>query len=220
MVKKLTSTIAAVIVAVSLAGCQIGGAFVAPTAHEKKVPAEYNLASTKQKVMIFIDEARSATTGFNYRQTFYDALSSALTRKARVNAANIMTYKNPANESPGSLSQLMPAEIGKKAGADLVLYVRIERFQLTEMDSRGFYSGTMHTQSAIFDTNTSQAVWPADGKPRLTRVNIDLEKDGRDKTTYVLADAAAHCITRHFYDCPTDRFRSGYEQTEYKLNEY
>jgi hypothetical protein len=205
----------------SCGGCAIGGAVLAPTSSEKKRPAEYKLQGTKEKIMVVVEEARSSSAGFNFQAELDDTISAYLVKKVRISNDNIVRYRDfRTSEDVVDVLSLSPGEMGAKAGADLVLYVRIERYELLEMDRRGFYSGTLYTQSVVIDVASDEVVWPRDGKPRLTRIRVDLETSGRDKTTELLARATAHCITRYLYDCPNDKFRSGYEATEFDLNKY
>ena len=142
-------------------------------------------------------------------------------RKAKFGEENVFVYGNDESRSAlVDLSVSSPAKLGAEKGADLVLYVRIERYKLYEMDRRGYYSALMHTQSVLLDAKNDRIVWPRDRQAKLTRIKVDLETSGREKTLKLLADATSHCITRFLYNCSVDRFKSGYEQTEYNLNEW
>ena len=219
-IRLILATLAGVAI-MSCGGCAIGGAVLAPTSHEKKRPAEYKLQGTKEKVMVIVEESRSSSAGFNFQAELDETISAYLVKKVRVKNDNIIRYRDiQGSQDVVDLSSLSPGEMGAKAGADFVLYVRIEKYELLEMDRRGFYSGTLYTQSVLIDVASGEVVWPQDAKPRLVRIRVDLETSGRDKTTELLASATAHCITRHLYDCPNDKFRSGYEATEFNMNKY
>ena len=217
MNNQLTAVLLASFGIILFGGCN----FASPTAHEKRVPAEYDLRRGDQKVMVYVDEGRSSRAGFNFRADFDDMIGMFIQKKVRVKKENIVKYDKylPSRQSDVLGAKPTPAELGTKAGADLVLYVRIEKYGLDRMDARGYYSGSLVTRSLLMRTSDREVLWPRSSSGRISRVRVDFEKDGLEKTLGLLMKSNAHCITRHLYNCPTDEYRSGYEQTEYKINE-
>ncbi len=218
---KLVGRMFAVIAIMYCGGCNVAGFIANPTAHEKKVPAEYNLRGSDQKIMVYVDEGRATRAGFNFRAQLDEMIGIYLTKRVRPRKDVIVRYAGylPSRESAIADDQASPAQIGAEAGADMVLYVRIEKFGLKEMDTRGYFNGSLATRSLLIRTSDEQVLWPLDKGGKIVRINVPFEKDGSEKTLNILARSTAHCITRYLYNCPGDEFRSGYEQTEYKLNE-
>ncbi len=208
----------AVIGAVWSGGCNVVGFMGSPTAHEKKRPAEYKLRGTKSRVLVFVDEARSSSVGFHVRGVLDRAVATYLVKKVRVDENNIIASAGYTSSGLDAYAGLSPAQIGKKVGADLVLYIRIDKYGLNEMDRRGYYDGAMITRSVLVDVDSAKVVWPASKEARLNRIKVELETGGREAASNRLISGTAHCITRYFYDCPGDRFRWGDEQKEFKFD--
>lgn len=202
-------------------GCNVAGFIAAPTSHEKKIPAEYNLRGSKQKIMVYVDEGRATRAGFNFRAKVDETIGFYLTKRVKVKKDLIVKYDQylPSRELKIADVQLSPAQIGAKAGADIVLYVRLEKYELHQMDERGFFTGSLVTRSLLIKTDDGQVLWPSEAGGKVVRVKVPFEKDGSEKTLEILSRSMSHCITRYLYNCPSDEFRSGYEQTEFKLNQ-
>ena len=217
---RLTGCLLAVIGAVWSGGCNVVGFMGSPTAHEKKVPSEYKLRGTKSRVLVFVDQARSSTVGFHVRGVLDEAVAGYLVNKVRVDENNIIASSGYTSSGLDAYSGLSPAQIGKKVGADLVLYIRIDKYGLNEMDRRGYYDGAMITRSVLVDVDSAKVVWPASKEARLIRIKVELETGGREAASNRLMLGTAHCITRYFYDCPGDQFRRGDEQNEFDFEKW
>lgn len=218
---KLFSRMFAIVAIMYCGGCNVAGFIANPTSHEKKVPAEYNLRGSDQKIMVYVDEGRATRAGFNFRAQLDDMIRIYLAKRVGLKKDLFVQYGDylPSRESAIADDQASPAQIGAKAGADIVLYVRIEKFVINQMDEQGYFNGSLATRSLLIRTSDDQVLWPLDKGGKIVRVNVPFEKDGSEKTLDILARSMAHCITRYLYNCPGDEYRSGYEQTEYKLNE-
>ncbi len=210
----------AVIGVVWSGGCNVVGFMGSPTAHEKKVPAEYKLRGTESRVLVFVDQARSSTVGFQVRGALDEAVAGYLVNKVRVDENDIIASSGYTSSGLDAYSGLSPAQIGKKVGADLVLYIRIDKYGLNEMDRRGYYDGALITRSVLVDVDSAKVVWPASKEARLIRIKVELETGGREDASDRLMLGTAHCITRYFYDCPGDQFRRGDEQKEFDFEKW
>jgi hypothetical protein len=212
------NVVAGVLAACTLAfaaGCNVIGFFGSPTSHEKAVAAEYPLRGTQSRIAVYVDEARSGSIPVELRRRLDTAVRTFLVRKVRVKEEYLVA---PIEYTPGRLaeySRMSPAEVGRRAGADLVLYVRIESYDLMQMHSEGYFNGEIVTRSVLMDAASHEVVWPSGNDVKLARIRFELETGGREAALDRLAGAAAHCVTRYFYDCPADQFRAGDEQKEY-----
>ncbi len=202
----------AVIGVVWSGGCNVAGWMGSPTAHEKKRPAEYELHRTESRILVFVDQARSSAVGFRVRGALDVAVAGYLANKVRVDKNNIIATVDYTPSRVQAYAGLSPAQIGQKAGADLVVYIRIDKYELEQMDRRGYFSGSMVTRSVLVDVGSAKVLWPASQEARLSRIKVELETGGREAATNRLMLGTAHCITRYFYDCPGTRFRWGDEQ--------
>jgi hypothetical protein len=193
----------------------VAGFLASPTSREKKVPAEYSLQGTKSRVMVFVDEARAGSVPFDLRSRLDATVRAHLIRKVRIKEENVV---GPVDYAPSRLAAyagLSPAEIGRQAGADLVVYVRVESHEINQMHAAGYFSASLVTRSVLLDAASGEVLWPKGEEVKVARIRLELETGGRDATLNRLAAATAHCVTRYFYDCPGDQFRSGDEQKEY-----
>ncbi len=197
------------------AGCNVGGFLASPTSHEKKVPAEYNLRGAQKKVLVYVDEARQGSTPADVRAAIDAAVRRLLMTKVRIKEQYVAEAIDYAPARMAAYSQLSPVQIGREAGADLVLYVRVESHDMHQLHSAGYFSASVITRSVLLDTASGEVVWPKGEDVKLARIRFELETKGREAAIERLARATAHCVTRHFYDCPGDEFRSGDEQKEY-----
>ncbi|MCD6394271.1 MAG: hypothetical protein J7M40_12285, partial [Planctomycetes bacterium] len=177
---RITGCLLAVIGAVWSGGCNVIGFIAAPTPHEKKVPAEFELYRTESRILVFIDQARSSGGGFQVRGALDAAVIGYLTNKVRVDTNNIVASVGYTPSRVQAYAGLSPAQIGRKAGADLVLYIRIDKYELEQMDSRGYFAGSIATRSVLVDVGSAKILWPASQEARLNKIKVELEIHGRD----------------------------------------
>ena len=217
---KIAGCLLAVIGAVWSGGCNVIGWVASPTANEKKVPAEYELHRTESRILVFVDQARSSGAGFHVRGALDAAVIGYLTNKVRIDTNNIIVSAGYTPSRVQAYAGLSPAQIGQKAGADLVLYIRIDEYELEQMDRRGYFTGSIATRSVLVDVDSAKILWPASKEARLNKIKMELETGGREAASNRLMSGSAHCITRYFYDCPGPRFRWGDEQKEYEIGDW
>ncbi len=217
---RITGCLLAIIGVVWSGGCNVVGWMGSPTAYEKKVPAEYELYRTDSRILVFVDQARSSGGGFQVRGALDAAVSNYLTNKVRIDKSNIIAPVGYTPSRVQAYAGLSPAQIGQKAGADLVLYIRIDKYELEQMDSRGYFTGSMATRSVLVDVGSAKILWPASQEARLNRIKVELEIGGREAISNRLMSGSAHCITRYFYDCPGPRFRWGDEQKKFEFDNW
>ncbi len=210
----------AIIGVVWAGGCNVIGLVGNPTAYEKKVPAEYELYRTKSRILVFVDQSRSSSVGFRVRGELDAAVAGYLANKVRVDKNNIIAHVDYTPSRVQAYAGFSPAQIGQKAGADLVLYIRIDKYELEQMDRRGYFSGRLVTRSVLVDVGSAKVLWPASQEVKLNRIQVELETGGREAISNRLMLGAAHCITRYFYDCPGPRFRWGDEQKEFEFDNW
>jgi len=204
------AAVAAVCIACTC-GCNLVGFMAAPTPHEKQVPAEYNLRNTESKVMVYVGEARIGQIPLDLRLRVDEMVRASLIRKVRIKEQYVL---GPLEYATLRFAK-SAVEIGREAGADLVVYVWIESFDLHQLHSAGYFKGGIMTRSVLLDTASGQVVWPkgADAKP--AKLDFEIQTRGREAAIARLAAGVGHCVTRYFYNCPGTEFRWGDEQRDF-----
>jgi hypothetical protein len=209
MVKKIEKlTVFFVLVAVCFcSGCGFVGLMGTPSSYEKKIPAEYNLAKQrgkKAKILVLVGQPGWLSTQANLRYYLTEAVRESLIAKVKVPPKYILSYKELSEfrSNKSDFSSLSPAAIGKALGADIVLLVTIENYQLDEVAGSGYYNGSLEAKAAIYDAN-GETVWEG----RSVQVGFDTGERGRDEAVRRLVNACAYCITRYLYNCPEYKFK-------------
>ena len=200
-------------------GCNVMGFIASPSYSEQSIPAEYKLRSTqKKKLLVFVDRAKSSNVSFSVAPALSEMVEVFLQKKVRISSKNIISSKGlSAFSRLADLEKLSPAEIGKKFGAGLVLYILIEDHNLYKTPSGGYYSGSLVTRSVLLDVDSDAVVWPVSGEGRVARTGFKLEISGREAAAERLNVAMAHCITRCFYNCSRRAYKISDEQTAYGI---
>ncbi|MBN1391687.1 MAG: hypothetical protein JW947_02665 [Sedimentisphaerales bacterium] len=190
-------------------GCGFVGLVGSESPYEKKVPAEYDLASQKnKKVLVLVEQPNWLSSESNLRYYLTRAVHENLAAKVKVKSKNIIPYNELAEfrTSRSDFSSLLPAEAGTALGADIVLLVMIEGFQLNDVAGTGYYNGFLSVQAAIYETGGGK-VWPMEAAGKSIKVGFETGERGQEMAVGRLVSACAYCITRYFYNCPEYKFK-------------
>jgi hypothetical protein len=191
-------------------GCGIVGLLGTPSQYEKKIPAEYNLAKQKgKKILAFVEQPGWLDAQTNLRYYLTEAIRESLIAKVKVPPEYIISYNELSEfrSNKGDFSLLSPVAVGKALGADIVLFVMIEDYQLGEVaETTDYYSGLLGAQTALFETANGGKLWPESAEGKSIKVSFEAEH-GQETAVKRLASACAHCITRYFYNCTKDKFK-------------
>jgi hypothetical protein len=211
MVKKIEKlTVFFVLAAVFFcSGCGVVGLMGTPSQYEKKIPAEYDLTKQKgRKVLVLVEQPGWLSTQANLRYYLTEAIRESLIAKVKVPPKYILSYNELSEfrSNRGDFSSLSPTAVGKALGADIVLLVMIEGYQLGEVAESDYYSGVLRVQATLFETATEEKVWPEYAESKSIKVSFEAEH-GQETADKRLASACAHCITRYFYNCTKDKFK-------------
>jgi len=198
-----------IIVLLFVCGC-IVPIFTEPTRHEKKIPAEYNLALAEdKKVVVLVENPIWANAPVSLASQLTTELNNNLTDKIGLKSEvlipyeRLQTFKAAAPDAAG----LSPSELGKAVGADLVLFAEVHEFALSKTMETDYYKGLLEGRTALFDAGSGQRLWPESELGKVIRVAFDIEEGDYDKATGRLSRAFAHCVTRYLYDCPVAKFK-------------
>jgi len=191
-------------------GCGIVGLLGTPSQYEKKIAAEYDLAKQKgRKVLVLVEQPGWLSTEVNFRYYLTEAIRESLIAKVKKVAPKYIISYNELSEfraNKSDFSSLSPAAVGKALGADIVLLVMIEGYQLGEVAESDYFSGVLSVQAALFETAAGEKLWPEYAEGKSIKVGFEAEH-GQETADKRLASACAHCITRYFYNCPKDKFK-------------
>jgi len=191
-------------------GCAAVGVMGTPSQYEKKIPAEYDLAKQKgQKILVLVEQSGWLGAEANLRYYLTEAMRESLTAKVKVKPKYILSYDELSEfrSNKGDFSSLSPAAAGKALGADIVLLVTIQNYQLNEMAETGYYSGFLGAQAALFETATGGKLWPESAESKSIRVGFEVGEKGQEAAVDRLVSACAYCTTRYFYNCPKYKFK-------------
>jgi len=198
-------------------GCGIVSVLGTPSSHEGKVPAEYNLAEhPDRKVLILVNQPAYLNAQTNLRYYLTKSLRKSLILKVAISPEYVIDYDKLSefrSSKPG-FSLLSPAEVGKALVADMVLFVTINDYELSEVAQSGYYKGFLGVQAILFDTVTGERLWPKTAKSKGIKVGFDMEKANQEIAVDKLAAACAYCTTRYFYTCRKNKFKIAEDRSD------
>jgi hypothetical protein len=190
-------------------GCGVVGVVGTPTRYEGKIPAEYDLAAQKgKKVLVLVEQPGWLSTQANLRYYLTEAIRESLIAKVKVPPKYILSYNELSEfrSNRGDFSSLSPTAVGKALGADIVLLVMIEGYQLGEVAESDYYNGVLRVQATLFETVNGEKLWPEYAESKSIKVSFEAEH-GQETADKRLASACAQCITRYLYNCPEYKFK-------------
>jgi hypothetical protein len=224
--KKIVLIILSVYVCVSMSGCaalDFVGVLSTPTYGEQKIPAEYDLkANSKDGIIVYVEPSVGSGVGVVSQTEVANMIKGYLVQRAKIKGEyiNPQTKVSLSRIKDDKLEGLSPVQIGKKLSAGLVLHVRIENYRLYQMSGRGYYSGSMTTRSMIYDVESGNVVWPADGNGKVNRTQVELELNGQKATSDRLIRAMGYCVVRNLFNCVRNQYRIKDEVEDYSNEKY
>lgn len=194
-------------------GCQfLGLASIAasPTGYEDKIPAQFDLAKSKdRKVLVLVDQPAYLSAEVNLRQYLTDAVNASLKAKMKFPAEQLFTYEQLADfrSARSDFRELLPSQVGSAIGADMVLVIVIDNYELIKLSGTNYYRGMLYVHSLLLNCSNGERLWPGDSEGRIIKVGFEVERGGSEIAAARLAGDAAHCITRYLYNCPKHGFK-------------
>ena len=198
-------------------GCGLVARMGTPTRHETKISAEYKLGEhKKEKILVLVEQPGWLGAEANLRYHLTEAINKRFIKRVKIRGENVVGYDELAEfrSRRANFSRLWPEEVAKGLGAKLVLLVRIEKCQLNQILRSGFYKGSLHAKAILIDAASGDKLWPKDADSKTVKVGFEVESKGKEAAVKTLAAAAAHCITRCFYDCRKDKFKIAEERVD------
>jgi hypothetical protein len=182
-------------------GCNIFGFLASPGPFEQKLPPECELkTNAAQKILVWVEALPGSGAGSEVAGVLHQCIQGRLIKNAGISQKYLLTM-DPFFTSAYDPSK-KPEEIGRQAGAGVVLYVRLEEFEAINLHSNTIYSGQMRARAFLIRSENGEILCPKESEGILADVATEMATKGREDLIDVLSDAAAHCIVRRFYACP------------------
>ncbi|MBA7471486.1 hypothetical protein ES707_06792 [subsurface metagenome] len=211
-VLKIFLVILPLIPCIGCAPAKVIGILTTPAPSETKIKAEYNIAKlTTGRIIVLVDQAVWAEAETNFRPYLTEAINLQLSKRAKLKDEFLVSYSQLSRfrSARPDFEMLSPAELGTAFGAEKVLVVAIEDYELYELAGSGYYKGSLDTRSFLFDVQTGRMLWPSSAKGKAVSISLDSARDDDDDAAAkLLAKTSAHCIVRYFYDCPKNKFKT------------
>jgi len=193
--------------AVAIAGCAQWFAIVGSSFNKADTTkAKYELPE-KKTVLVFVDDRR-VQTDQPLRTLLTEAINEQLT--ANKVAAKTIAYSRVldlAGQARG-LSGLEPLWTARKVGADIVLYVCVDKFSLHEegVEIGLLWRGQLGASISVTDVASGQMLWPRDEpdgmaiKPVDTPTVTHTSPNFGEELTAQVANIMADRVAKMFYD--------------------
>ncbi|MFP3938149.1 MAG: hypothetical protein ACLFVW_07380 [Phycisphaerae bacterium] len=179
-------------------GCSAIGWTVALFAPPEKEPAVYKPPKGKT-YLVFVDDIASPVEYEGVKGELTEQLNQRLERH-RI-ASRTVDYSDVVKLVSASpdFNQLPISEVGRKLGAEMVLYVQIDRFELSEYANTSTWNGVLEASARVVDADKRKRLWPEDrpsGYP-VDPVRIpQVELESRDQVSRMAKMLAVQCAEK------------------------
>ena len=164
-VQRTVAVLLAVMMASLLSSCAAIAWPVAALTPPQKIKPLYTLPADK-KVLVFVDDVQSPVSFPPVKRDLAEAIGRELL--AQKVAAATIPYERVLDlmAAEKKFNDLGVANVGRKVGADVVLYVEIRSFKLREQEGSPLWEGQISTSIRVVDawatTNKTARLWPQD----------------------------------------------------------
>jgi len=183
---------------------------------EKPIVAEYNLEKENdKKVVIFVDQPNWLNAEDNLQYYITRAFSYQLINNVGFKPKSIIPYAELSDyrSKLKDASLYSPLDIAKGLKADLLIIVKVDGYNLYDMDNTGYYKGYLAGQVLLVDVETKEKLWPNNAESKSLKVAVDAEVGGREAAVRKLTGAFGHCSVRYLYDCLKKNFSIAEDRT-------
>lgn len=188
-------------------GCAVIGWTVSLFVPAEKVPAEYEPPKGKA-YLVFVDDVAAPVEYEGVKRELTEQLNVGLEQQKI--ASRTIDYGDVVKlvAATPRFQQLSVSEVGRKLGADIVVYVRIKRFELAEYAHSSTWNGLMEVSLRVVDVKQQRRLWPVDrpaGFPvepvQMPQVDLDT-RDQVARMSKMLAELTAERVIRLFVKHP------------------
>ncbi len=194
----------AAILPMFMGGCAAFAWLATQLAPPQTVEAVYKPPAGKT-ILVFVDDIT--------HQVSYEPLKGELTRllgkRLRDNkvAAKTVPYEDLQRLafSTSKFNQLAVSEVGRRLGADIVLYVQIDRFSLKDNPISPIWRGRFGATVRMVDVRKGR-LWPRDREQGYPMPDLQIAPTTDPSPTYaarlssIMAEKMAEAIANLFYD--------------------
>lgn len=194
--------------AMPLSGCAVSAWFAAQFGPEKKVPAKYEPPAGKT-ILVFVDDMLHPVDYEPVKIELAEMLNKQLIDHKV--AAKTIPYSRLGEfiAATPSFNSLAVGEVGRKLGADMVLYVQIDEFGLRDAAAAAeLWKGRLGTTVRLVDV-TKGRLWPTDSPtghmvPKAETQTVSDSSQARgEQISKELAAETADKIAKLFYSYKT-----------------
>lgn len=203
-------------------GCKLVGIMGTPTASETKIPAEFEIGQrAKGKLVVLVQQPSWLNVQTDLRPVLSEAVNIMLCEKTKFKKQAVISYEQLVEfrRAHSDFFSMRPDQIAMSLGVKTILLIVIDDYKLYGMPLDGYYKGLhkglLDVRSYLLDAQSGEVLWPRSGEGKLARLALEAERGGKEFCAARLARAAAHCIVRYFYDCPSDKFRTWGERPDF-----
>ena len=201
----------AAVVAGAAAGCgPVIGWFVNAFAPPQKVKAVYQPPKGK-KMLVLVDDIRNPVSYEPVKRELTERLNRQL-EENKV-AAQTVPYQSVLDLVTASTSfhELSVVDVGQKLGADLVLYVHVDRFSVKDDEASPLWQGRLEATVRMVDVQRGLAekrprLWPEDRDEGYVVEPVETQPESHPSENYgeqlaeTMAEQMADRIAKLFYD--------------------
>jgi hypothetical protein len=194
-------------------GCNVLGFLANPGPFEQNREPAYDLKKvSSQKILVWVEALPVSGASSEVTAMLHKSICARLIKNVGISEKYLIT-QDPLITSSYKPSQ-KPEEIGRQAGAGIVLYVRLEEFDVINLHSNTIYSGQMKARAFLIRSENGEILCPQQNpKGIVADVATEMATKGREEMVLLISDSAAHCIVRYFYSCPAYEYQVNEERS-------
>lgn len=163
-----------------------------------KLPPAYDLTANQDKqIIVWIESPRSAGADVDAGDNLAEAIRNHLVLRANIKPENLFLARDLGGGGVSGL--LSPEAVAEREGIGLVLFVRMEAYELQPLGVRNYHSGRMLTRAILLEAGTGRPLWPATMRGKLHDIVVELSAGDRQETLVRMSQGTAHCIVRNLY---------------------
>ncbi|HBS28480.1 MAG TPA: hypothetical protein DEB06_03290 [Phycisphaerales bacterium] len=193
----------------SLGGCNIVGPLYVVASGPPKTPAAVELDEDRNHV-IFIDDFRSRLPRRSLRTLMAESAETTLLEKGVLSSERLISSAAASRVASGETAdeRLPIADVGKRIGADVVIYVTVDGWLLSR-DGQSAAPAVL-TRVKIIDVAQNKRVWPANPEgqslaiqPSQMQGDLPMTLAGRSELEQDLAKQFGLALAQMFYEHET-----------------
>ena len=207
---KAIVSITVLMAALLAGGCQVLPWMVASFSPPKKVAAVYQLPKD-QKVLVLVENKPGLQTQDMVKYELADRISKKLVEhKIALSTVSSEQVQLLSSTQPGFRS-LPISEVGKKLGADLVVYVQVDNVSLKDNASESLWHGRLAASVWVVEVKEQKRLWPTDLPEGMGYSAAPVDLKSADNPSTVYADTVIRDLTEKMSDNVSKLF---YEYSE------